>query len=429
MSKKNRRAKSAKLIVFIALFLATIAVIALGLFSSTNSQTEPTWLGNPLREDGQVDRALNVWDLQVFEGKIYLGGGSTVTNAGPIKIWAYDPQTEKFEQEYTVKEEAIEHFHVFDNQLYIPAADPTKGDVTKFYRREAGQWQRYGSQAVKLAHVRDIIATDKNKILMVGNSRQPDKPSGRGTASAIFGESGLDIKPTGVENAPSEKGRVLVDYNWFFSIFRYQNQIYATNALLRDADNYQGAIAIYDPESKSFKLDFDLHNDEFIPASIIGSETMQGVEVIYRPWNPVEFQDRLVYPVRSYSILPNNYEEAYMNTIGFFSKSGMGNSPQTLELPKGLGEDVLVIDNELYVLASQRDRNYKFTTYVYKTDRLSEKTQWKRVLKFTEWNKARSFEYLDGTFYFGLGQDYGDGVHNSGDLLSYRLKSKQQENP
>ena len=424
MSKNNRRVKPAKLIVFLILFLTTIAVIAFGFFLPTNSQTEATWLGNPLREDGQIERALNVWDLQVFEGKIYLGGGSTVTNAGPIKVWAYDPQTEKFEQEYTVEEEAIEHFRVFDNQLYIPAADPTKGDFSKFYRRETGEWQEYSSKAIELAHVRDLYKTERDEILMVGNSRRPNKPSGRGAAIGVLQGDGLEIASAGVENIPVE-AQILSDFNWFFSVFHYQNEIYAINILLRDAGNYQGAIARYNPQSKSFKLDFDLHNDEFIPANIIDSEAMLGIEVIYRIWNPVEFQNHLVYPVRSYSVSPKNYEEAYMNTIGFFYKSGMGNSPQTLELPKGIGEDVLVIDDELYVLANQRNRDGKFTTYIYKTNSLKESIEWKRVLKFSGRNKARSFEHLDGIFYFGLGQDYGEGIHNSGDILSYRLKPKQ----
>lgn len=428
MNLNNRQVKLTKLSVFIILFLTTIAIVALGFLLPTNSQVEPTWLGNPLRDDGKVKRALNVWDMQVYEGKIYFGGGSTVTNAGPIEVWAYNPQSDEFNREYTVKEEAIEHFRVLDGKLYIPAADPTQGDFTKFYRREAGEWQRYASETVKLAHVRDLIATDSQEILMVGNSRQPEKPSGRGTAIAIPRQSGLEIKPAGVENAPSQQGIVLADYNWFFTVFSYQNRIFATNSLLRDAENFSGAIAEYDPRAKSFILDFELRNDEFIPIEIIGSEDMQGINVIYRPWNPVQFQNYLVYPVRSYSILPNNYEEAYMNTIGFFYKSGMGNTPQTLKLPKGVGEEVLVIDDELYVLANQRNPNGKFTTYVYKTDSLSKSLEWKRVLKFTDWNKARSFEHLDGTFYFGLGQDYGEGIHNSGDILSYRPKSKRQKN-
>ena len=140
------------------------------------------------------------------------------------------------------------------------------------------------------------------------------------------------------------------------------------------------------------------------------------------PWNPVEFQDYLVYPVRSYSNSLDNYEEAYMNSIGLFYKSGMGSSPQTLKMPRGEGEDVLVVNDELYVLTSRRKRDGRFVNYVYKTDNLGTKTKWQRVAQFEEWNKARSFEYLDGIFYFGLGQDYIDAVNNSGDILSYQPK-------
>ena len=425
--KLANQSKLFKSIVYSSIFSITLASIIVIFLFQKGSKVEPEWLGNPLREDGHTARALNVWDLQVFEDRIYLGGGSTVTNSGPIKVWAYNPQARRFIHEHTVKEEAIEHFRVFNRQLYIPAADPTKGDRHKFYRREAGQWQRYDSARPKLAHVRDLIETDTGEILMVGNSRQLEKPTARGTAIALARQNGLKIKPAGVENAPEEKGVVLADYNWFFSVFRYQNRIFATNSLLRDARNFQGAIAEYDPQLKSFRLNFKLRNDEFIPADLIASEDMQGIEVIYRPWNPVQFQEYLVYPVRSYSNLPNNYEEAYMNTSGFFYKSGMGSTPQPLKLPKGEGEDVLVIDNKLYVLANRRNRNEKFTTYVYKADLLQDKTKWKRVLKFTGWNKARSFEYLNGTFYFGLGHDYGEAVNNSGDILGYSLKLNKEK--
>lgn len=119
------------------------------------------YLGNPLSQDGKKGRALNVWDLQVFDGKIYLGGGSTVTNAGPINVWAYNPAPESFVKEYTVQEEAIEHYKVFGNQLYIPAADPRNSDHNKYYRQnDDNTWSKYTSSNVKLAHVRDLIQTN-----------------------------------------------------------------------------------------------------------------------------------------------------------------------------------------------------------------------------------------------------------------------------
>ena len=422
--KLNRlRLKVSKLIAFLAIFLITIAIVTGGFWFFTTPKIEPIRLGNPLREDGMEDRALNVWDMQAFDGKIYLSGGSTVTNTGPINVWAYDPKIKDFVKEYQVQEEAIEHYRVLDKQLYIPAADPTKGDRHKFYLRQGDKWQMYSSPVVQLAHVRDLIKTNSGDILMVGNNRQVDKPESRGTAIATFTPDGVTFKAAGVKNGVVN-GTVLSDFNWFFSVFRYQDRIFATNTMLRDAENYPGSIAQYNPKSKQFVINFDLHNDEFIPTDRLGENSIYGLAVIYRPWNPVEFQDYLVYPVRSYSNSLDNYEEAYMNSIGLFYKSGMGNSPETLKMPRGEGEDVLVVNNELYVLTSRKKRDGRFINYVYKTDNLGTNIKWQRVAQFEEWNKARSFEYLDGIFYFGLGQDYIDPINNSGDILSYEPKNR-----
>ena len=111
-----------------------------------------------MARDGKTGRSLNVGDLQVFDGQIYVAGGSTVDNTGPINVWAYNPRTQQFNQDYRVAEEAIEHYRVFNNQLYIPAADPRGSDAPKFYRRGLNRpWQQYASNAVTLAHVRDLI--------------------------------------------------------------------------------------------------------------------------------------------------------------------------------------------------------------------------------------------------------------------------------
>lgn len=403
-----------KILGLVLLFLLA-ALISCNVYSQDNVGNAVR-LGNPLADDGQTGRALNVWDLQAFEGKIYLAGGSTVTNAGPINVWAYNPGKQKFEREYTVDEEAIEHYRVFKQRLYIPAADPTQGDRHKFYRRDDGQWRKYASDVVKLAHVRDLWETDR-EILLVGNNRQPGKMSSVGTTIASATEDGFSFAKGGIDNVVIN-GNVIANFNWFFAVFQYQNRIFATNALLRDGETFPGAIAEYDRRSPKFRLNSELLQDEFIPRRLV-SQGKYGSQIIYRPWKPVEFQDHLIYPVRSYSIEPERYRESYMNTLGFFDKSSMGKSPRTLRLPRrALGEDVLVIEDELYVLANKKRRD-DIIVSVYKTDHLKRRIKWQQVVKFTSTNKARSFEYLDGRFYFGLGQDSGEAIANSGDILRY----------
>lgn len=425
MSHKYRQ-----LTVFITLFISGFLLFAYILsrssVPSTDSRSEiklesVARLGNPLREDGMMGRALNVWDLQVFDGKIYIAGGSTVTNTGPINVWAYDPITQTFDKEYTVAEEAIEHFKVFNNQLYIPAADPRQGDTNKFYRKTAdGLWQKYESDAVKLAHVRDLIKTDNDEILMVGNNRDLNKIAN--PSIAITTDDGVSFQKAGISASQLSKTN-LVDYNWFFSVFKYQDKIYAISSLLRDSDNYSGSISVYNPQTQKFAIDFNLRNDEFIPASIIEKKhNKQGAYVIYRIWNPLEFQNYLIYPVRSYSNSKVKYEQAYMNSLGIYYKEKIGETPKELPLPHNtIGEDILIVNDELYILANKKKQNNKFTVYVYKTDRISDKIKWQKVLEFTSNNKARSFEYLNSTFYFGLGQDYDEPVGDSGDIITYEL--------
>jgi hypothetical protein len=370
-------------------------------------------LGNPLAGDGHTGRALNVWDLQVFDGKVYVAGGSTVENSGPINVWAYDPKEQRFENEYTVQEEAIEHFRVFNNQLYIPASDPVEGDANKFYRRDVnGKWELFQSPLIELAHVRDLIKLDNGEILLVGNNRNfkdLSKP-----ATAITTDDGSSFTGAGLKDAPDS------EFNWFFSVFAYQGKVYAPTSLLKDSMNLKGTIAVYNPAARAFELVPELNNDEFIPQSLLEQRRgKQGFYIIYRPWHPVEFKGALLYPVRSYSYYDRNYTQAYMNSVDFYVKPAPKTTPTRVTFPDGksVGEDVLVINQEVYVVANHKISSGKFIVYIYKSKDPYNQSNWQEVAQFRSHNRVRSFEYLDGYFYFGMGQNYDESIGRSGDIL------------
>jgi hypothetical protein len=415
-----------KICLFFCLSLIVVTIFTLGCSACSQGEdvtSKVKYLGNPMSQDGQKGRALNVWDLQVFDGKVYVAGGSSITNSGPINVWAYNPKTEAFEQEYTVDEEVIEHFRVIEHELYLPAGDPRNNDANKYYRKGVNsQWRKYSSSSVKLAHVRDLLKTSNGDILLVGNNRQFgdfSKP-----AIAITSDDGISFSGVDVENIPPMKDVILVDYNWFFSIFSYQNKIYATTALLRKDFQQPGSIAVYDSPNKRFFLDAQLKSSDLIPSQRIKNPfgSLQD-SAIYRIWNPVEYQGSLVYPARSYSISQNNARQAYMNSLGLFIKLTPESNPFAVKFPrrKALGEDVIVINNELYALANLEKERGKFIVYVYKTTNPIKRKNWAEVLHFSSSNKARSFEYFNQTFYFGLGQDDGEPVNNSGTIISYQI--------
>ncbi len=400
----------------------SIAIILLGTSACSGQAPDVTEqlqiLGKPMAVDGKTGRALNVWDLQEFAGKIYIAGGSTVSNAGPINVWAYNPAKQILEKEFTVQEEAIEQFKVFDRALYIPAADPQRGDTNKFYRRTTQEpWKLYQSAIPGLAHVRDLIKAPSGDILLVGNNRLATKDPSQ-PATAITLDQGISFKGAGLDNVDDAAA------NWFFSIFAYRGRIYAPSSLLRDTYNRTGVIGVYKPKRRIFELSQTLKNDEFIPSILLGPQLgPQGPTVIYRPWQPVAYKGFLLYPVRSYSYSRSTYESAYMNSIGFFIKRNMGLTPSAVIFPDGkaIGEDVLLKKNELYALANTKTAPDEFWVYVYKTSAPASTRNWQEVLRFKSRNKARSFEFLDNTFYFGLGQDYDDLVGESGTILKVEL--------
>ncbi|PZD74566.1 hypothetical protein C1752_00699 [Acaryochloris thomasi RCC1774] len=381
-------------------------------------------LGNPMANDGKTGRALNVWDLQRFGGKLYLAGGSTVSNAGPINVWAYSPAQQTFVKEFTVREEAIEQFKVFGKSLYIPAADPKSGDKNKFYRRTLKQpWQLYKFKTPALAHVRDLFKTKSGDILLVGNNRRVFKNPSR-PAAAITRDQGASFQGAGLEQATQFAA------NWFFSVFPYRGKIYAPSSLLRDAYNQTGVIGVYNPKRRKIELSQTLRNDEFIPRTLLGPQVgAQGSEIIYRLWKPTAYKGYLAYPVRSYSYTQATYQSAYMNSIGFYVKENIGITPTAVVFPDGqsVGEDVLIQDDYLYALANTKVSAEEFWVYVYRTKNLADARSWQPVFRFKSRNKARSFEYLENAFYFGLGQDHNDLVADSGAILRVSLPTAAKD--
>jgi hypothetical protein len=351
-------------------------------------------LGNPMANDRKKGRARNVWDLQAFEGKIYLGGGSTTENAGPIHVWTYLPASSQFQKEYTVQEEAIELYRVFGGNLYIPAADPRHGDSNKFYQRTDGKWTSV-SGGPDLAHVRDLY-WHNGKLVGVGNSRQPE-------------HTGAFVSLDGVLQAATAPTILTWSDNWFYALFEYQGILFAPSLRFNPIRDV-ASILTFNDALNWFEINEAYTTSDFLPLS--DEYTLATM----RLWLPVEYKGALVYPVKTYCVYKRCYHELYLRSYGLFVKASLNSAPVSVNFPSGVGEDVLVRDGVLYALANQRTVTDNYVIYVYRTTEPTE--AWQEVLHFSCTNKARSFELLDNRFYFGLGHEADEPVGNSGALLS-----------
>ena len=118
---------------------------------------EAELVANPLgdwRATPDEANARSLWDLQAYDGRLYLGYGDAIVNTGPTDVLAFDPTTGDVAHEVMLPEEAITRYRVLDGQLVVPGVDAHDSDDGYVYMRTAGQWrQRVIPQAV---HVEDV---------------------------------------------------------------------------------------------------------------------------------------------------------------------------------------------------------------------------------------------------------------------------------
>jgi len=107
--------------------------------------------------------ARNIWDMKVFNNKIYIGAGNSAnkppaSNAGRVYVVSINPKNDKFKYEYKVAEEQINLFKIYDDTLYIPGHDATqRWDFGNLYEKQKNkEWMKYRT-IPKALHVYDLI--------------------------------------------------------------------------------------------------------------------------------------------------------------------------------------------------------------------------------------------------------------------------------
>ncbi|MBA3541381.1 MAG: hypothetical protein H0T79_17345, partial [Deltaproteobacteria bacterium] len=102
-------------------------------------------VGDPLgdwRASPDEAYARNLWDLQAFRGRLYLGYGDAIQNTGPTEVIAFDPATHTFIHDAVFQEEAILRYRVFGDRLFVPGVDAVTSQDDTLYVRDAAGWTR-----------------------------------------------------------------------------------------------------------------------------------------------------------------------------------------------------------------------------------------------------------------------------------------------
>ena len=354
-----------------------------------------TTIGNPFSDKPAYAR--NVWDMQVFDGKIYFGYGDWSNNAGPVSIYSLDPATDTFSNEYNnIPEESIDAFKVIGNKLYIPGPDPREAggtgeswDYGNLYVLDSGStsWKKYRTIPGAL-HVLDLEFY--NEKLYAGIGVAYSDPKALQNQLLSFSDGGMTWASESIRNPLSSPSR---DYMPFFyriySLFQLGGDLYgAEHICLTDSNNYQNHDS-YFIQVSSNSSEMVKYSRDFVPGAPIYTE--------YVMRRQLNFKDKLLFILFE----KDGDSDSYIQPFAMYAASSISSGtkigfPETAALPI----DILTRDDEVYVLTHIQNSDTNFTNIVYKTNDLK---NWTEVFRFKYPTFARSFEEVNGDFYLGMG--------------------------
>lgn len=321
----------------------------------------------------------NVWDMQAYNNRIYIGSGDYDLNTGPVDVYYYDIEKEEFVNEGSLPDEQINRFVVIDDQLIITGTDPREGwNLGNYFVWKDNAWM-------------------KKRVL-----------------------------PGGIHN---------------FDLVKFHGKLFAgigndtDTSIVMSNDGGETFSYVYMYETKDKRLEFD--------SSVSGSK--------HRVYDLIEFKDKLYAfcdnKLYEYKEEENIFMKVSDKTISYGSAPGLYYVPlktkltyderavlvngsikytedllnyTTLTFDKTTYVyDALVINGELHALCATPGKE-GYVISVYKSRNLQD---WEPVMYFEYKDFARSFEYANGCFYFGIGtklQSTDDGT-NSGRILKVKI--------
>lgn len=359
------------------------------------------WLGTPYEHiypdyHPELIYARNVWDIVAFNGRLYLGAGNSnnsgpAVNAGPLPIIYFDPSTGEFKSEWVVDDEQIDRYLIIDGDLIIPGHDPTQSwSWGNFYRLEDEGWKKYRN-----------IPEGIHNYSMISH------------AGRLF--AGLGTRDGAAVSVSEDNGQTWVNHLLpgarVYALLRSRNQLFASGLFVRWhpsqlermapehreqlLERYRAPMAEWDDGQWNPRPDLDLQT--LFPST----KASHPVALMAKIVKPVDFQGSAIY------IGGRTHNGHQFMPIGLFAAASLevGNPRvKALDAVTDVGDpwDHFVRDERLHVLVSRRRADGAYRVAVLETADLE---HWTEVLNFRAPTFARSFEMLDGAYYFGLGSE------------------------
>jgi hypothetical protein len=372
------------------------------LLISADITNQLKYLGTPYKaqfKSGEDIYSRNVWDMQVYDERIFIGAGNSANegpsqNSGPVDLIAYIPKENKFVVEGRIDDDQVDIFKILDDTLVIPGHDAKQSwSWGNFYLRNVGtKWEKYRNIPNAL-HVYDLFYADKKLFAGIGLYE--------GAAVGITKDLGKtwDIQKLG-------RSRV-------YSFLHIGNELFALKKFKRTPKPYF-SVAQY--VNGNFVPRYDISIYDMFPDTKFEIKYSRATRII-------SLGNKAVY-VGAYK-----YNSHQTKPFGLYSTQLVENNlkAKKIDLDGFIPNDMIKRGDKIYILASKKT----FLNTVNKVFIMDiNDFKPKELFSFTNNTFARSFELFDGKFYFGLGCDVDEGNNwkmsdlkkETGDILVYKWK-------
>ena len=373
--------------IFLGVHHRPVPVMETKLLDKVPQFTQATFLGSPNLKRYPEDTPLHtyarsVWDLQTYNGRIYIGCGDMASNQGPIDIWSFASvadtiESVTFTKEYTVDEESVDTMRVYDEMLMIPGVDTNESiELGNLYFKAEGKWRKMRT-VPNGRHVLDI-ARHKDKLYVTASTSN---------GAALF-ES-------------SDEGQTWVRHT-LEGLDGFRDWFYWEMAILDDT------VVVMANEGADRLYQFKAGKFERLIVPVFPGVVTTDLPPL-RGYRLMPFAGGVVYTVRRF------YRRFHHPNPLFFLKEAAHGAAIIEQFKNEAVQDILAQENLCYVLTS-RPKDEHYANAIYSSVDL---LQWAKIADFTTPACAHSFEEMNGVFYVGLAS-----VSNRIDVASggiYRL--------
>jgi hypothetical protein len=330
-------------------------------------------VGDPLgdwRTSPSEAFARNLWDLQDFRGRLYLGYGDAIVNTGPTQVLAFDPASQAFTQDTVVNEEAISSLRVFGDRLYVPGPDAVESPDGALYVRDATGWTTITLPGV--VHACDVLVHGDELCVAV----QDDFNGGAVRCSHDDGATWSTYRTGGFRSV---------------SLFELGDALYVSSH----------DVGVQRIDGRVAPVNFELEGIEPRADVLVTRAVHCGGELVF------------IAKQVTYSRPPD------VQVFGLFHTPDIATSTIAAKhvAMRGTPADLFARDGLCYAVTNQpKDAG----GYDVAIERSKDGRSWHRSATFASDAMVRSAELMDGHFYLGTGCELGHCSAEAGRLLRVR---------